>query len=287
MNTRNAALPDFDVPRIVVETFVRCVELRERVASTNDLAVEMSTSENVETPLLVLAREQTAGRGRGANQWWSAPGALTFSLLLDAHAHSLPRSAWPRVSLTAGLAVCEALDSLLPHDRPALKWPNDVYLRGRKVCGVLVEATSPAPRQSTHDSTVPTAPSQREARQENRLVVGVGLNVNNSLAAAPEPLASQAIALVDAVGHPWNLTDVLTRVLGHMDDCWRMLDDEDARLAERWQTFCALSGRTVQLQAGPRLHEGLCHGIDAEGALLLETNRGVQRFFAGVIRSFE
>ncbi len=283
MNSHNAATPDFDVPRILAESFVRSVELRESTASTNDLAVELAAQSDVVAPLLVLAREQTAGRGRGVNRWWSGPGALTFSLLLDTHAASLPRSAWPRVSLTAGLAVCEALDELLPHDRPALKWPNDVYVRDRKVCGILVEAPSHSARRPSNDASADSDSSHHE----NRLVVGVGLNVNNSLAGAPAPLSSQAISLADALGHSLDLTDVLVRLLKRMDDCWQMLDGHDARLVERWQTFCALSGRTVQIQAGPQLHTGTCHGIDSEGALLLESGSSVQRLFAGIVRSVE
>src|SRR5438034_451345 len=99
-----------------------------------------------------------AGRGRGTNRWWSADGALTFSLVLEAPQERLPMSRWPQVALVAGVAVCEALERMAPRAEMRVKWPNDVYLAGRKICGILSESV----------------PARRD-----RIVVGIGVNVNN------------------------------------------------------------------------------------------------------------
>src|SRR5438309_3216915 len=73
----------FDLDRIRRQTFVRHVESHDVLASTNDRGIELAGEPNIPTPLLILAGEQTAGRGRGANRWWWGPGALTFSLVFD------------------------------------------------------------------------------------------------------------------------------------------------------------------------------------------------------------
>lgn len=154
-----------DVQRILSATSVRTVEYHDELTSTNDLALQLVSGQPL--PLLVVAERQTGGRGRGGNKWWAAEGALTYSLVVDAAALRLEQRSWPRVSLTVALAISDTLDELLPNRAVQLKWPNDVYLQGRKVCGILVE----------------TAP-----RFPGVLVLGIGVNVNNSLAAAPAEL---------------------------------------------------------------------------------------------------
>lgn len=96
--------------RVQAETFVEYIEFHERISSTNDRALQLAGELVGARPLLVIANHQSGGRGRGKNQWWASPGSLTFSLVLDAAAVSLPPRSWPLVSLTVGLAVCEALE---------------------------------------------------------------------------------------------------------------------------------------------------------------------------------
>ncbi len=255
-----------DLERIECDTFVRRVEFHAETPSTNDLALERAAGERVPTPLLILTERQTAGRGRGANRWWSAPGALTFSLLLDAAAENLPTQRWPQVSLTAGLAVCEALQRFLPPVEIGLKWPNDVFILDRKVCGILVETSS---------------------RRAGMLVLGVGINVNNSFAAAPPDVRSIATSLTD-VGHcDYDLPDVLIGVLRQLAGRLQQLATGADDVWQRWQTFSMLTGRTVHLEAGTRQVVGVCQGIDRQGALVLRTDSATERFFGGIVRRFE
>ena len=88
----------FDLPRLLAETFVRRLEFHEELPSTNDLALRLAGDESSETPLLVLANRQTAGRGRGVNRWWSNDGALTFTLVGDFVDPQSPQR-WPQISL--------------------------------------------------------------------------------------------------------------------------------------------------------------------------------------------
>src|SRR5438128_356066 len=109
------------LPDQFADTFVRKFEFYESLPSTNDLALERVRQSDLELPLLILADEQTAGRGRGSNRWWSSSGALTFSLILEPSQFGIPQAAWPRIALTAGLSVCELLDKLVPHAVALLK----------------------------------------------------------------------------------------------------------------------------------------------------------------------
>lgn len=253
------------VETLLSQTFVRDVEWHAELASTNDRALELCASGAIETPHLVVADRQTAGRGRGANAWWSGPGALTFSLIIATEQVEVPPVRWPQVSLTTGLAVCEAVSSLLPTAEVSLKWPNDVHLHRRKVCGILVEV--PGSRRGT-------------------LVLGIGINVNNLIADAPAELRETAISLADAAGVRLDRPALLTRVLQQIERELAHLAQGNPELAERWQALCCLRGRHVRLVAGEREHAGRCHGIDSEGALVIETEAGRQPFFGGVIAAF-
>jgi BirA family biotin operon repressor/biotin-[acetyl-CoA-carboxylase] ligase len=255
--------------RILDESFVRRIEFRRSLPSTNDLAMELAVNPAVEAPLLVLTDEQTAGRGRGANRWWSGPGALTFSLILEPAVSSLQPAQWPRVALTTGLSICEVLQELVPNVACGLKWPNDVFLGAKKVCGILVEVPSCRP-------PLP-----------QRIVLGVGLNVNNSLARAPDDVSVRATALCDVAPANWNRADVLLSVLRRLDRNLQALGTNDPALIEKWQQRCVLRNRNVEIEFGARRIRGLCRGIAADGTLILETERGREQVAGGVLISMD
>ncbi len=268
--------PD-DLRRLRTETFLREVELHAEIGSTNDRALALCGETNLPVPYLILTEQQTAGRGRGANRWWSNDGALLFSVIIDATDYALPESRWPQISLTAGIAGCEVLDSLANTTNSGLasksrghtvglKWPNDVWLNNRKACGILVEVP-------------PT--------RCGRLVIGVGLNVNNSFDSAPAELQLNATSLSDETGIVFDRTTVLATLLQQFDNDLKRLAEAGASLAERWQSRCVLRDRIVSLDIGQRVITGLCKGIADDGALRLQTPSGEQRFYGGVIRRIE
>ncbi|MAG94312.1 MAG: biotin--[acetyl-CoA-carboxylase] ligase [Planctomycetaceae bacterium] len=255
--------PD-DLARIQRETFIERCEYHAEIESTNTRALELCRTGEADEMLLVLADRQTAGRGRQSNQWWAGDGALTFSLILATDSANLPAERWPQASLTTGLAVCEAVSNLLPTAEVALKWPNDVYLRRRKVCGVLIEIPPEKP---------------------GVLVVGIGINVNNALAAAPAELQHTATSLTDCTGLDHDRSDVLILIVQQLQLELERLARGDASLAERWRRLCHLRGKQVELLAGERRYAGRCGGIGPDGGLILETDAGPTSFFGGVITS--
>jgi BirA family biotin operon repressor/biotin-[acetyl-CoA-carboxylase] ligase len=195
---------------------------------------------------LVTAEAQTAGRGRQGRRWEAAPGtALLASLVLrglDERAALLP--------LAAALAVCDACEAAAPV-RCAIKWPNDVWVDGRKVAGILVEGRP----------------------QEGWTVLGIGVNVASPPGGFSEALAGSAASL-DL--EPGALPTVLATLL---DALGRRLEEPPQRVLEDWRSRDALLGRTVSYRGG----EGTAAGIDEVGALLVETAEGRVALDAGEV----
>lgn len=247
------------------DIFLRGAEHHAEISSTNDRAMELCRDAELLVPYLVLADQQTSGRGRGANRWWSSDGALLFSVIVDAVEYALPESRWPQVSLTAGVTVCEVLGNV-SSATVGLKWPNDIWLNDRKVCGILVE--------------VPPV-------QRGRLVIGIGLNVNNSFAAAPPELQTIATSLCDESDAEFDRMKLLGEVMRQLDADLRRLAANDSSLPDRWQSLCVLRDRTVSLDTSQQVVTGRCLGIADDGALRLQTHSGEQRFYGGVVRRIE
>jgi BirA family biotin operon repressor/biotin-[acetyl-CoA-carboxylase] ligase len=266
----STALSSFDLGRMSRESFIADVEFHTELDSTNDRAIALAAEQDIATPLLVLTERQTAGRGRGQNHWWSAPGSLTFSLLFDTATIGVPMDRWPQVSLAAALAIRQTIADLLPGDDVRVKWPNDVFLRSRKVAGILVEIPPVRPQ---------------------KLVLGVGINVNNSFTTAPAELREKATSLIDNQNlrchATFDLTELLLRILQQVAAELTPLKASATGLATRWRPHCFLDGRTVHIASGATTHIGLCRSIDETGALHLETESGRHRLLSGVVSWWE
>ncbi|MEQ9406240.1 MAG: biotin--[acetyl-CoA-carboxylase] ligase [Fuerstiella sp.] len=253
----------FDLAQISRATGLRHVEYHETLDSTSRLASELLPELLSQSPALVLTGDQTAGRGRGANSWWAMPGALTFTLVLDVAALNLPPERLPLVSLATGTAVREVLAELLPMRTAAIKWPNDVMVGEQKVCGILAEQRSTAGRRG--------------------LLIGIGINVNNSLSSAPTEVRGRATSLFDLTGHLFDLTDVLVRIITAMESTVDGLSTDPSRVLRDMNVHNILNGRDVVLGVGDTRLHGTCIGISDTGALQLQTSQGPQTLVAGTI----
>ncbi len=266
----------FDLSRLAAANLLAGIDYHESLGSTSDRALALAASDAAALPLLVLAERQTAGRGRGSNRWWAEDGALTFSLALEAPPDRLPTERWPQVALVAGLAVCEALQSLAPAAELRVKWPNDIYLGGGKIGGILSESV---------------------AGWRDRLVVGVGVNVNNSIRSGGDGgrgtgdihLRQIATSLIEHDGLPRDLTSVLLAVLDQFDLRWReFLTGGFAPLAAGYRERCFLTGKTVTIQqSANQMLVGRCCGVDDGGVLRLQGLSGEQRVRSGSVVSCE
>lgn len=265
MTEQVCGFSSLDLDRIATSMQLGRVEHHRELDSTNTRAVLLAGDPELPLPALVLADLQTQGRGRGDNTWWSASGALTFSWIVRGSDRLAPAHG-PCLSLTAGLAVCEALQEICPGLPIGLKWPNDVFVHGRKICGILVEAP---------------------ARAGDRVIIGIGVNVNNSLRAAPAPVSERATSLVDVAGYTFPLATVLIQILQRLTQRCAALERGDAGLGQRWQALCMLTGNRARVEAGSVATEGICRGIDARGALLIDTGTEIRPCVTGVVTILE
>ncbi|NQV26703.1 MAG: biotin--[acetyl-CoA-carboxylase] ligase [Rhodopirellula sp.] len=254
----------FDLERLLAETFVREIEFRRECVSTNNLA--LSTSADWKSPTLLLTDSQTGGRGRGSNQWWARDGALTFSIRLAPSDFAIRHEQWPLVSLTTAIAVADTLANFASEHKVGLKWPNDVFLNDRKVCGILVEP----PKGSTSE-----------------LVIGVGINVANTLADAPEEVRNIATSIRDETGTEFSPSDVLLAFLQRFEILIQELGNSALDLKARWQQQCTLTGNPITLQSGDHRVSGLCHGIADDGSIQIESDGVVRSWFGGIVRRIE
>ena len=146
---------------------IRTVEHHDVIPSTNDRAGELLRQPvKPELPCLIVAKRQTAGRGRGNKRWWSGEGAifmsLAFALSPESSPEMLTRDQLPTLSASVGRAVINVLKRYLPQHQLEFRPPNDVYVEGKKICGILLE--SPTPQFG---------------------ILGIGLNVNNRIGDIP------------------------------------------------------------------------------------------------------
>lgn len=219
----------------------------DRVGSTNDLLRRLAETGAPEGTV-VVAREQSAGRGRRGRAWLSPPGGLWLSLLLrpsDPSDHRITLAA--AVGSAAGIRkVCGAA--------VGLKWPNDLMLKDGKVGGILVESAPPL------------------------VIVGVGVNANVDLAALPAAVGASATSLSAALGRMLDLDELLAAVLEGIDDAYGTLRaGRGEEIVERWRRLSVTLGRTVRIEGGAEALEGKAVDVDAEGALVLEVAGGGRR----------
>lgn len=254
------ASPSLDVELLLEETFVAQVEHHLSLGSTNDRARECSSDQTVRLPLLVVADEQTAGRGRGSNRWWTGSDSLAVSLLVDPSELSIDRGRRPLLALAAGVAIVQTVKPLLGPRVVGLHWPNDVFVEGRKLAGVLVEVLS-----------------------DRRCIVGMGLNTNNSLQEAPPELRETATTLLELTGIRHQRTTILVALLRHLDELFRRMSSAPGEIAARADALCLQHGQTVTVRLGGSSTTGVCRGIGRDGALLLDTPEGRREFYSGVL----
>jgi BirA family transcriptional regulator, biotin operon repressor / biotin---[acetyl-CoA-carboxylase] ligase len=233
--------------------FVRTIREFERLASTSDTARQIVLGGGIELPLLVLTHEQTAGRGRGDNRWWSGEGSLTFTIGIDPRAYALRPEHEPRVALAFAVAICRAIED--DAWSPAIRWPNDVECEGRKLAGIL--------------------PERVETAEGPRLLIGTGLNLFNRFEDAPDSIRAMATSI--ALEWPWSkavtagVSGTLDQILSEMPILLRQLADDDGRLADEWRTRDSLHGRYVRLKTDEAIITGIGAGIAPDGGLRIRS----------------
>jgi BirA family transcriptional regulator, biotin operon repressor / biotin---[acetyl-CoA-carboxylase] ligase len=250
-----------DASQLISATWIDSVEHHAELGSTQDRARAAAEELPLGRSLLVIADRQTTGRGRGANRWWTGEGSLAFSLLYDPAEFELARSPVPQVSLAAGVALVDTLAPLVGDHPVGLHWPNDVYAADRKLAGILVEVLP-----------------------DGRHILGVGANTNNVLADAPDELRELIVTLHWLAGRLVDHGELLKTFLERFAVTLRMLAQAPLQLGARFDELCLQHGQTLTIRNGAERTTGRCAGIAADGALLLDTERGRRAFYSGTLR---
>lgn len=225
-----------------------------RLTSTMDIA-RWEARQKAPEGTVVIADEQTAGRGRIQRVWLSPKGSVSLSVLLYPSLTSLPYL----VMLTS-LAVVHAVEALTGL-KSQIKWPNDVLINRKKVCGILVE-------------------SDVRGDKVNYAIIGIGINVNNTMADSPE-IAAIATSLRDEGGKEISRADLIRQLLIDIEKLYLTLPD-GSHIYDEWREKLVTLGKRVRVQSGQTVLEGIAESVDADGRLLLRHPDGtVTRVIAG------
>lgn len=235
---------------------VRCIGrdiwVFRETASTNDVADKLGRDGAAEG-VVVFAESQSRGRGRLGRRWASAARkGLWLSVLLRPR---LPVQAVTQVTVMTAVAVARAVRRMTGLS-VEIKWPNDLLLGGRKVAGILTELTA-------------------ELDRVRYVVVGIGVDVNQTSGEFPSEIRGMATSLRMAAGRVVDRAELAAAVLGELDEDYARLAAGDfAALADEWASVCTTLGQEVTVRVGERRWQGRAEALDSEGALLLRTEHG-------------
>jgi BirA family biotin operon repressor/biotin-[acetyl-CoA-carboxylase] ligase len=239
-----------DTWRLDTRRLGRCVLVYRRLDSTNSRAAELAAT--ADEGLAVLADEQTAGRGQHGRSWQAAPRSSVLLSLLAFPPASLRRPAI--LTAWAAVSVCETVRRLTG-TQPRIKWPNDVLLRKKKVCGILIEQAQLGARLAT--------------------VVGIGLNVQQS----PEEFARAGLPLATSLrqhrDQPIDTDDVARALLVHLDEEYDRLHEGDrTTLQACWSWHLGLLGKDVVAECSGGRYHGWLVEVGFDRVVLDRPGRG-------------
>lgn len=223
-------------------------------ASTNDLAKKLAAS-GAADGTVVVAETQTRGRGRLNREWVSPAGGLWFSALLRP---VLEPSHASRLVFVAGLAVAKTLRELYGLD-VATKWPNDVLVNGKKVCGILAE--------------------MRTAGQRiDYVVLGVGVNADFEVRVLPEELWESATSLKTELGREISLEELFRALLESLETTYDLfLNQGFAPVLQGWKSFAGFLGKHVIVTNVDERWVGTALDVDNDGSLVLRLEDGTEK----------
>lgn len=219
----------------------------DSVDSTNTYAKALLCSGEPLTPYTVVyAKEQTQGRGRLGRSWHSKEGeSLCMSLII-------PYVQKPCITLLCALGVCSALNDIC--ENVQIKWPNDIIVGNKKLCGILTEATA------------------------HGTVIGIGINLNST--GFPKDIATKATSLRLITGNTFDpvcLAESVASAVFHIAE--KHQGELDAEIIEHYTSLCATIGREVSFSGG----KGIAAGISEDGSLIVETKNGMEEVRFGEV----
>jgi BirA family transcriptional regulator, biotin operon repressor / biotin---[acetyl-CoA-carboxylase] ligase len=237
----------------------RRIEYHEELESTNTEALRLAL-ENAPEGTVVIADAQSEGRGR-LDRIWESPPSLNLYLSVVLRP-DIPAVSASLIPLAVGVTVAEVVSKYCP-GRVRLKWPNDVLVDGRKICGILTEMRTKADRV-------------------HFIIAGIGVNLNMRKLDFPREIRETATSLRIGTECEIDRLDVAIRLFENLERWYRIfLSGGAAAIREKWLEYAEIIGKRIEVVFKSDTQRGIVVGLDENGALLLEGETGVQQVLAG------
>jgi BirA family biotin operon repressor/biotin-[acetyl-CoA-carboxylase] ligase len=214
--------------------------------STNDVAKTRS-QEGAKEGMVIVAEEQTAGRGRIKRRWLSPRGGIALSIILYP-----PLDYLSSLIMVASLAVAGSIERVTGL-KAQIKWPNDVLVNGKKVCGILVE-------------------SDVRGNKVDYAVIGIGINVNLKLSEFPQ-IAPMATSLSQELGRDVSRREIVRSLLTEAERLYMALSEGDL-VFKQWRERLVTLGQEVQVSSAEATYKGIAESVARDGSLLLRQPDG-------------
>lgn len=217
-----------------------------QVATTMEAAKELAKKGTAEGTV-IIADTQTAGRGRLGRAWLSPEGSLSMSLILKPSLDNLPQ-----LVMTASLAVVRTIKKVAGLETQ-IKWPNDVLIKGKKVCGILIE-------------------NEVKGDRVNFAIIGIGMNVNFDPLAFPE-ISDIATSLSHELGAEVSKVELTIALLSELEQLY-LEAKAGAPIYKEWQENMEMLGRWIQVKTGEAVEQGKAETVTQTGNLILRRADG-------------
>jgi BirA family transcriptional regulator, biotin operon repressor / biotin---[acetyl-CoA-carboxylase] ligase len=242
--------------------FGRTLLCLEKTTSTNDVVAELAR-QGAPEGTVVAAETQTKGRGRQGRRWNSTEGkSLAFSILLRPKLHA---DELPEITLAAAVAVAKTLEDF--HFKPQIKWPNDLLLEGKKVCGILTEMGPKKDRMAS-------------------VVLGIGVNLNQITRDFPKELREIATSPYRISGRKTDRARFFQKLLLHLEENYHRVSERHfSKILADWRKRAVTLGQQVKVIQGHQVFYGQAVDADEKGALLVRNDLGmIERVTSGDVQ---
>jgi len=232
------------------------IRLFPEVVSTNTLAMEAAV-QGAPEGTVIIAETQTGGKGRLGRTWISPRGNLYFSVVLRPQ---IPTHKAPLITLVGAVAVASAIRTYC--SIPAtIKWPNDIFISGKKVAGLLTEMSA-------------------EPDRIRHIALGIGVDVNMELQELPPDVRMHATTLAHEAGRAIDRKPLLQQILRDLEHWYRIFLTSEGEVLKEWEKLNMTIGCRVTISNAGEVFEGLAQGIDHEGRLLVTLDDHTTRIVA-------
>jgi len=232
------------------------IHFYQEVTSTNTLAMGLAADGALEGTV-VLAETQTSGKGRLGRKWISPKRNLYLSVVLRPN---IPMHKAPLITLTGAVAVVSAIRTTCGLEA-GIKWPNDILISGKKVCGLLTEMSA-------------------EQDRIRHIVLGIGLDVNMEMGELPPNVRSLSTTLAAEAGAKINRNALLQQVLRDLERWYQKFLGNEGDVLNEWKKLNMTVGNRITVSGAGEALDGLAQGVDSDGRLIVRLDNGTIRTLA-------